>query len=341
MKSKPIFVTGGTGFVGSYILRYLVKKGYQHIRALKRKNSSLALVEEVKDRIDWIEGDLLDTWSLETAMDGVKQVFHSGAIISFDKREVKKMMQTNIEGTANIVNIALDFGIEKMVHISSIAALGRTKDQKNVDENTPWQRNNANSNYSISKYLGEQEVWRGIAEGLPAAILNPSAIIGSGFWDNGTGQMFQQVWNGLRFYPTGATGFVDVRDVALMAIKLMESELLNERIIVNSKNLHYQEFFTLLAQKMNKKPPSIKVTPLMRGLAWRMDWLKSKMTGAPHVITQETANLVSNVFYYDNSKSIEAFDYQYIPFDQTLSEITEQFVECMKTGKDYNFMPLA
>ena len=341
LKSKPIFVTGGTGFLGSYLLRYLVKNGYQNIRALKRKSSSMALVEEVRDRINWIEGDLLDIGSLEMAMDGVRQVYHSGAIVSFDRKEVKKMMRVNVEGTANIVNIALDFGIEKMVHISSIAALGRVKDQVNVNEKTAWQRNDTNSNYAISKYLSEQEVWRGIAEGLKAAILNPAVIIGSGFWNLGTAQMFQQVWKGLRFYPTGSSGFVDVRDVAIMAIKLMESDQLRERFIVNNKNLNYLEFFTQVAKKLNKKAPNIKVTPLMRGLAWRLDWLRSKLTGSKHIITKETANLVSNTFEYENKKSIQTFDYQYIPFDKTLSDIADQFIDSQKKGKKYDFMPLA
>ena len=339
-KSKPIFVTGGTGFVGSYLLRYLVKNGYSNIRALKRKNSSMALVEEVKDRISWIEGDLLDIPSLEAGMLDVSQVYHCAAVISFEKDAVKKMKKINVEGTANIVNIALDFGIEKLVHISSIAALGRIKGQKNIDEKTAWQRDNANSNYAISKYLGEQEVWRAMAEGLPAAILNPSVIIGSGFWDVGTAQMFQQVWRGLAFYPTGASGFVDVRDVAKMAIQLMESEILKERFIVNNQNLYYRDFFTAVAKKFNKKPPTIKVSALMRGLAWRLDWLRSKLTGNPHLITKETANLVSNVFFYDNQKSIEAFDYEYIPFEKTLSDITTQFIEAKKTGKSHDLMSL-
>jgi nucleoside-diphosphate-sugar epimerase len=341
LKSKTIFVTGGTGFLGSYLLRYLVKKGYQNIKALKRKNSSLALVEEVKDRIQWIDGDLQDILSLELAMEGVDQVYHCAANVSFNKKEVKKMMRTNVEGTANIVNIALDFGIEKLVHISSIAALGRSKDQKNVDEKTPWQRDNANSNYAISKYLSEQEVWRGIAEGLPAAILNPSVIIGSGFWDVGTSQMFQEVWKGLRFYPVGASGFVDVRDVALLAIKLMESDQIKERFIVNNKNCNYLEFFSEVAKKLNKKAPDIKVSPILRGLAWRLDWLRSKFTGRPHLITKETANLVSNTFHYDNSKSIQTFDYRYIPFEKSLTDITDQFIESKKLGKKYDYLPLA
>jgi nucleoside-diphosphate-sugar epimerase len=239
-----------------------------------------------------------------------------------------------------VVNISLDFGIEKLVHFSSISALGRTKEKRKIDENSAWQRNNLNSNYSISKYLAEQEVWRGIAEGLPAAILNPSVVIGSGVWNSGTAVMFREVWNGLKFYPTGATGFVDVRDVALIAIKLMESELLEERFLINNENISYQEFFSRIAQKLGKKPPAIKVSPLMKGLAWRLDWLRSTITGSRHLITRETANLVSRSFYYDNAKSVETFGYRYIPLEKTISDTASQFIESQKQGKPYNFLPL-
>ena len=202
---KQILVTGGTGFLGSYLLRILLKKGYQKIRALKRDSSDLSLVHNVKDQIEWVEGDLLDPESLGDAMEGVRQVYHCGAMVSFDPKQSNQMMRVNVEGTENIVNIALEIGIEKMVHVSSIAALGRTKETPNVNEETYFKRDENNSNYSISKYLSEQEVWRGIAEGLPAAILNPSVIIGSGFWNKGTGRMFQKVWDGLKFYPVGST----------------------------------------------------------------------------------------------------------------------------------------
>lgn len=326
--------------MGSYLLRYLVKAGYSNIRALKRKESSLDLVADIKDRIEWIDGDLLDTTSLEAGMDGAKQVYHCGAMISFDKREIKKMMRTNVEGTANVVNIALDFKVKKLVHFSSIAALGRSKETKNVNENTIWQKNDLISNYSISKYLAEQEVWRGIAEGLPAAILNPSVVIGSGFWNSGTALMFREVWNGLSFYPMGSTGFVDVRDVALLAIKLMESDIVKERFLINNENISYRDFFTKIAQKMDKKPPSIKVNPALSGLAWRLDWLRSKFTGRRHLITRETASLVSHSFFYSNKKAIETFDHRFIPLETTLTETARQIAESLKLGKNFDTLPL-
>lgn len=337
---KQILVTGGTGFLGSYLLRYLVKKGYRNIRALKRGSSSMSLVEDVKNKIEWVDGDLLETVSLEEAMKDVQQVYHCGAMVSFDPKAARQVMRVNVEGTANVVNLALDFEVEKLVHISSIAALGRTKDAQNVSEATHFQKDKTNSNYSISKYLSEQEVWRGIAEGLPAAILNPSVIMGSGFWNNGTAQMFQQVWDGLSYYPVGSTGFVDVRDVAKMSILLMESDILNERIIANAKNLSYQQLFTKIAQQFNKKPPSIRASSALSGLVWRMDWLKSKLTGSKHVITKETADLVSGTFFFNNAKSLQHFAYEYLPVENTLEYTGKQFVEAQNTGQTFAILEL-
>ena len=171
---KKIFVTGGTGFVGSHILRYLVRDHSYEIRALKRKGSPMNLVREVQDKIKWIDGDLLDSVSLEDAMQDVDEVYHCGALITFDPAQFDRMHRVNQEGTSNIVNIALDFGIKKLVHLSSIAALGRYKHILHYDESTKWDRSPLNSQYAISKHMGEQEVWRGIAEGLNAAIINPN-----------------------------------------------------------------------------------------------------------------------------------------------------------------------
>jgi len=236
-KDIPIFVSGGTGFLGSYLLRYLIQKDYTNIFALKRSDSSMALVASVQDKIKWIEGDILDVVLLEEIMEQVKLVYHCAAMVSFDPKDYNQLMQVNVEGTANMVNAALAAGVDKFLHVSSIAALGRNKNNSQVDEDSKWQRNKFNTNYSISKYLSEQEVWRGIHEGLNATIINPSTILGSGFWEKGTGQLFTQVMQGLKFYPQGTTGFVDVRDVARLMIIMMESETLSERVLANGDNL--------------------------------------------------------------------------------------------------------
>lgn len=329
----PILVTGGTGFVGSYLLRYLIANGYTNIRALKRANSPMDLVEEVKNNVEWLEGDVLDIFSLEDALKGVKQVYHCAAIVSYSPRDFKQMMKVNVEGTANIVNLSIEANIEKMVYVSSIAALGKTEKTLWVDEDADWIPSKNNSQYAISKYLAEMEVWRGMAEGLRAAIVNPSVILGSGFWEAGTANFFTKVYNGLKFYTPGATGFVDVRDVARFMVLLMESKVVEQRFILNAENWTFRELFTTIANHLNKKPPSIHANAFLRGLAWRLEWLRTTFSGARPIITRETARSASKTTFYKNDKSKTAFNFEYLPLEQTIRETAKQFLESFEKGE--------
>jgi dihydroflavonol-4-reductase len=338
--TKRILVTGATGFVGSYLLRYLVKSGFKHIIAMKRSTSPMDLVAEVANKVQWVEGDILDMPFLEEILrGGVNQIYHCAAIVSFSAHDREEMYRINVDGTANIVNVALDFNIEKLVHVSSIAAIGRIERDLYVSENTKWQRSPINTHYAISKFQAEQEVWRGIAEGLNAAIVNPSVIIGSQYWHQGTGKLFEQVWNGLRFYTEGVTGYVDVRDVVRFMVKLMASDIDNQRFILNSENLKYKILFEEIAKVLHKKQANIRVTPLLREIAWRVEWLKSKITGKHPLVTQETARISGTTFYFNNEKSLKAFpDFTYTPIFKTIKETGEQFLEAQKTGKRGDYL---
>lgn len=341
-KNNRILITGATGFVGSYLTRYLVKNGYTNIVAMKRATSRLDLVQEVADKVTWVEGDVLDVPFLEDVLrGGIDAIYHCAAVVSFDPREREEMYRINSEGTANVVNVALDFGVKKLVHMSSIAAIGRNERERNVSENTKWQRSPLNTHYAISKFQAEQEVWRGISEGLTAAIVNPSVILGSQFWHQGTGKLYEQVWSGLRFYTEGATGYVDVRDVVRFMVKLMESDIENQRFILNGENIMYKTMFEKIALILNKKPATIAVTPLIRQLAWRFEWLKSKLTGSRPLITKETARVSATTFYFSNEKSLKAFpDFNYTAISETIEATGKQFLESQNTGKDYAYLPL-
>lgn len=273
-----------------------------------------------------MEGDVLDVPFLEDAMDGVQQVYHSAALVSFDPRDVKRMMKVNVEGTANVVNTALFVGIEKLLHVSSVAAIGRVKHQKPISEQTKWQRSKYNSNYGISKFLAEQEAWRGYAEGLNVAMINPATILGSGFWDKSTVRLFKQVLDGLPFYPVGSTGYVDVRDVARMSIQLMESDVSGQRFIAMAENRTYLDFFTTVAKALNKRPPFIRVNPLIRHLAWRFEWLRSRLSSHRPIVTKETALQSARHNIYRNDKSQEILQFDYTPITQTIEEVSGQLL---------------
>ncbi len=324
---QKIFVTGGTGFVGAYLLRYLVANGYQNIIALKRPNSPMDLVESIRDKIQWVEGDILDVPVLEEVMKEVEQVYHSAAMISFVPEDKERQFEINSIGTANVVNMALYHQVQKLVHISSIAAIGKEKDQKIISEETKWKEETTTSNYAKSKYAAEMEVWRGIAEGLSAAIINPSMILGSGFWNRGTGNIFKLYADGFSFLSDGAGGLVDVRDVAKFAILLMESGIEKERFIVNAENMAYKDLFKQIAKLAGKKPPSIQINTWMSAVGWRFEKLRSLLTGQPPTITKESINSASTKSHYSNQKSIDAFGFSYTPIQETIQATVWQYLE--------------
>ncbi len=331
MKDATILVTGGTGFIGSYLIRLLVARGYS-VRALRRANSSMDLVQDVAGQVEWVEADVTDLPALEDAFKGVTHVCHCAAIVSFHPRDVRQMMLTNVSGTANIVNLSLDFGVQKLVHVSSIAAFGRAKERPNLDENAKWVESNGNSRYAISKHLSEQEVWRGHAEGLPVAIVNPSVVLGSGFWDIGPARMFKQVYQGLKFWSVGSTGVVDVRDVAQFMLLLLERDISGERYILNAQNIPFRDLFFGVADALGVKRPPFKVTPWLAEVAWRVEWLKEKLLGIEPVVTRESARASVSGFYYANAKSLAVPGFAYRPLEQTIRETAAQLLDAAGDG---------
>jgi nucleoside-diphosphate-sugar epimerase len=324
-KDTPILITGATGFIGSHLLRQLLSAGYTHIRALRRPGSSMDLVEDIASQAEWKDGDILDIFELEEAMQGQAVVFHCAAIVSFDPAEAEVMLRANVEGTANVVNAALHLGGIHLIYVSSIAALGRSKEGVTIDETAKWERSPFNTRYAISKFQGEMEVWRGQAEGLQVAVVNPSIVLGPGDWSAGPPRFFQTVWDGIRFYPAGTTGLVDVEDVARFMQMLMEKGTTGERYILNAEHYTYKRLLTEIAEALGKKPPTLKVGPIMRRVAWRLAWLQAKLTGGRPFLTKETAKNSSLTFYYDHSKSLRDFDFEYTPIAETIRRTARKF----------------
>jgi len=328
-----IFITGGTGFLGSYILRYLVQSG-ERVRALRRSSSRMDLVADVADKVEWVEGDVLDVSALETAMEGMDQVYHVAAVISFNPREKDWMFKVNIEGTANIINLALELGVRRVLQMSSISALGRDLDHPRLDESAKWTNSPINTNYSISKFKSECEVWRGIEEGLDAVIANPATIIGSGYWGNGTAALFSTVANGLKFSPKGGTGLVDVRDVAQASIQLMNSGISGERFIISAEDTAWKDFFSSAARHLHVKVPTKTVSGLPLEIFWRMEWLRSRLTKSSPLITKETARLSAYQFYYDTTKLEKALNFKYRSIEDSIQEIAAQYVESQQAAAE-------
>ena len=339
-KHKQIFVTGGTGLIGSYLLRYLVQQGYTNIRASRRAGSSMDLVAAVVDKIEWVVCDVLDSGQLEDAMDTVKQVYHCAALVSYDVSDKKDLYKINQEGTENVVNAALYAGVEKIVHVSSVAAIGRNLKETAVTEKTIFEKDGLNTHYAISKHLAEAEVWRGMAEGLDAVIVNPSTVLGSGFWNTGTLKFFKLAWESFAWYAPGMTGFVDVRDVVKLMTKAMNSDTTGERIILSSQDLTYKYLMDQIAQKIGRPPARKAMKNWMRGFVWRWEWFVARIHGTRPSITKEVAQQVSLSYTYNNSKSIEAYDFTYRPVLTTISDIAAQFKVAVENGFVPQVLPL-
>ncbi|HRY31372.1 MAG TPA: NAD-dependent epimerase/dehydratase family protein [Bacteroidales bacterium] len=316
-----ILLTGATGFLGSYLLLELLQRGYE-VRALRRSSSGFDQFERVmqtyadgnpglKEKVDWVKGDILDIFSLEDAMKGCDTVVHAAGMVSFHRKDRKALIDINVEGTANVVNVALKEKIGRLLYISSIAAFGRGGDDAVITEKTIWKTSRMNSRYAISKYNGEKEVWRGQEEGLPVVVVNPAIIIGYGDPGQGSSRMFSTVKHGLRFYPPGINGFVDVRDVARAVGLLMDKNITGEKYILSAANLRYGELFALIAAELGKKPPSVRVNRFITSLAWQLEALRATLSGEEPLLTRETAQTAANTYLYDGNKicGIEGFQY--------------------------------
>ncbi|MCK3683565.1 NAD-dependent epimerase/dehydratase family protein [Maribellus sp. YY47] len=322
-----IFVTGGTGLVGSHLLFELTKQG-KKVRALKRETSNLQQVkktfscyvenaQQLFDRIEWVNGDILDYYSLEPLLSGVTEIYHCAAIVSFSRKERQQMIDNNVEGTGNLVNAALINGVKKICHVSSIAALGKKQNGEPVTEETNWNPSKKNSAYSDSKFYSETEIWRGMEEGLEGVIVNPSIIFGPGNWESGSSKFFKTIWDGMKFYTKGTTGFVDVRDVVRAMVLLMEPENFekckSQRFLLNAENLSYQNVFNQIADALQKPRPSVFASDFMSGIAWRVAAIASLFTRKPAAITREVATGRNEIHNYDGSKIKGILDFEYIP----------------------------
>ena len=301
-----IFVTGGTGFLGSYILQELVLQG-RSVRALRRNLTvPFYMHPGLLDKISWVQGDILDVNGLIENMAGCDKIIHAAGMVSFNPSDKKKLFQLNIEGTANLVNAAIESGITDLVHVSSVSALGRHDDAKPIDEEKKWIGNDGQSNYGISKYYSEMEVWRGMGEGLSPLIVNPSTLLGYGDWNQTSCGLFKTAYREFPWYMNGSNGFTDVQDTARAIIALMDRGIRNERFIISAENRTYREIFNWMAQGFGKKQPSKKAGPFFAGMAWRTEKIRSAFSRHKPLITRESVAIASRRSSYENHKLLKA-----------------------------------
>lgn len=306
-----ILVTGATGLVGSHLLVQLLQEN-EEVKALFRSEKQIEKVKNVFafhhqialfDKINWVKGDITDIPSLEIAFENVTHVYHCAALISFDPNDEDELRKINIEGTANVVNCCIDFGIKKLCHVSSIAALGNPKEHETtITEETEWNPEELHSDYAITKYGAEMEVWRGHQEGLEVVIVNPGVIFGYGFPKKGSDVIIQSVKKGLSFYTKGNIGIVAVKDVIKCMIQLMKSSINGERYTLVGENISTKALLDFISEELKVKKPSIEASKWMTSIAWRMDWLISKLLNRKRKLARSTATSSHATTTFDTSK---------------------------------------
>ncbi|WP_299058948.1 NAD-dependent epimerase/dehydratase family protein [uncultured Polaribacter sp.] len=331
-----ILVTGGTGLVGAHLLYHLVQMD-ENIRAIYRSEDTIEKVKEVfsfytdddalASKIEWFKADITDVPAMIPAFVGVQKVYHCAALISFDPKDYIEMRKVNIHGTAIIANLSIDVKVEKICFVSSIASLGDSLKGAIITEENDWNPQDENSDYSITKFGAEMEIWRASQEGVEVVIVNPGVILGSGFWQKGSSTLFSKIYNGFNYYTEGVTGFVSVTDVVSAMVQLMNSTVKNERFILVSENKTFKEIFFSMANAFGKKTPSIKIKPWQTAIFWRVSWLLSKITRKTPLLSKYSAKSAHSVSKYTSEKIEERLNFQFEKIETVIKRVCKNYTK--------------
>ena len=329
-----ILVTGGTGLVGAHLLYHLMKND-EKVRAIYRSEKKIKKTKEVFSlytdddalfsKIEWFKADITEVPAMIPAFKNVTKVYHCAAFISFHPKDYREMRKVNIHGTAIIVNLAIDAKIKKMCFVGSIASVGDSLNGHLITEECEWNKEADNSGYSITKFGAEMEIWRASQEGVEVVIVNPGVILGSGFYNSGSGKLFRQVYNGFKFYTEGITGFVGVKDVVKSMVLLMNSEIKNERFILVAENKSFKEVFFSMADVFGKKRPLMHIKPWQTAIFWRVAWVLSKITGKEPLISKHSARSAHAISKYSSEKIEKCFDFQFKKIDDVIKDVGKSF----------------
>ena len=329
-----ILVTGGTGLVGAHLLYHLIKND-EVIRAIYRSEDRIKEVEKVFSyytddtslisKIEWFKADITDVPSMIPAFVGIKKVYHCAALISFNPKDYIEMRKVNIHGTAIIANLSIDAKVDKICFVGSIASIGSSANGGLITEDCEWNSQESNSDYSITKFGAEMEIWRASQEGVEVVIVNPGVILGSGFWKTGSGKLFTQVYNGFQYFTEGITGFVGVKDVVNSMILLMDSTIKNERFILVSENKSFKEIFFSMASSLDKNPPSRKIKSWQTAIFWRVSWLLSAITGKEPLLSKSSAKSAHSISRYSSGKIEKSLNFQFKKMDDVIKSISKNY----------------
>jgi dihydroflavonol-4-reductase len=327
-----IAVTGANGLLGSYLVRTLLRHEEPFL-AIKRKDSDISLLDDVNEKINWHDADILDVVSLNEVFKNVTHVIHTAAVVSYNPTRARHVMDVNVQGTRNVVNACLANGVKRIVHVSSVAALGAQKGQSTITEENKWIESQYQSVYAKSKYLSELEIFRGQEEGISSVIVSPSLILADANWDNSSAQVFKYIWKQTPFYSDGAVNYVDVVDVANIICTLLRMPVEAERFIVSAGKMSYKELFGLIAKSFGKKVPSIRVSKSFLKIGAYFEMLRAILSGAEPRLTKETARIAGADYLFENRKIVDRLNFEFQPIDKTLQRCCRHYMEKMNTKK--------
>ena len=327
------FLTGGTGLLGTYFLIKALEQGHG-VTAIYRNEKSIELskkifalqgsqIVEKFSKIDWVQANLLNPLELDELILPHHTVVHCAGMVSFLPSDEQEMYKSNFVGTQNLVNVCIEKGVKKFIHISSVSTLCK---EEEIRDETSFQRPAKEAGfYGKSKYLAEMEVWRGMQEGLNACVLSPSIILGAHDWNKGSSKMFGVAHQGLLFYTLGKTGFVDVNDVAEAILVVAKTETKQKRYCLNAENIFYKDFFENLHLAFGKPMPKYKAGKFLTSLYWRLQWLKSKITNSAPLVTKESASTAHSIRLFNGDRFAEEFSFSYTPINKSVASIVKKY----------------
>ncbi len=328
--SQMVFVTGATGLIGGYLLLELSKRG-KRIRAMKRSSSSLDSIQKLFEEfstaqefneIEWVETDLLDIPSLSDSLLGIKTIYHTAGCVGFDDRDKEIIHQINVQGTENLINIAISQNISEFLYISSIAVLDELPGEKTIDEDSKWDGEKDHSEYAISKKKGEMAAWRGSQEGLNVLVIYPAVVVGSLDGKRASEKIFQLASKKKMFATTGITGYVDVRDVAFCMAELVEREKWGEKFIITSEDKSVAEIFDFLRNKEGL--PKISVLSESKLKFIQKISNISRVFGGKYM-SKSSYNALTGTSNYSNKKIKHEIGIGFIPVNESLDFHSQRF----------------
>ena len=327
------FLTGGTGLLGTYFLIKAIDQGHS-VSAIYRNEKSIELSKKIFalqgaqilekfSQVKWIKVDLNNPLEIDEVILPQQIVVHCAGMVSFLPKDEKVMYECNFIATQNLVNVCIEKGVKKFIHISSVSTLCK---EDTIKDETSFMRPPKEAGfYGKSKYMAEMEVWRGMQEGLNAVVLSPSIILGVHNWEKGSSKMFDVASKGLLFFTDGKTGFIDVYDVVNAIFIVAEKDTQQKRYCLNAENIFYRDFFERLHRLFGKPIPKYRAGKFLTAIYWRFEWLKSKLTNTDPLITKESANTAHSIRIFSGERFAKEFNYQYIPIDQTIKNSAEKY----------------